>query len=54
MKGNFKMSEINFDVFEKDDVNSGNAAAVIDLKDGIDSLSAEEKKLILIITYRLV
>ena len=34
MKGNFKMSEINFDVFEKDDVNSGNAAAVIDLKDG--------------------
>lgn len=28
------MSEINFDVFEKEDVNSGNAAAVIELKDG--------------------
>lgn len=28
------MSEINFDIFEKDDVNSGNAAAIIELKDG--------------------
>ena len=28
------MSEINFEIFEKEDVNSGNAAAVIELKDG--------------------
>lgn len=34
MKGTHKMSEINFEIFEKADVNSGNAAAVIELKDG--------------------
>ena len=28
------MSEINFDIFEKSDVNSGKSAAVVELKDG--------------------